>query len=114
MLVKTLSWRRVARVEADQLASFRECYPTNLLCVSRPGLCIKIDTHALPADTPPFDLVFIDADKKRCGEYCTLLLERGLLAPHALVLIDYVLRKDQVCSSASTRRSPSTRQARVQ
>ena len=50
----------------------------------------------LLAEQPCFDLVFLDADKKRCGEYCDLLLKRGLLAPHSLLLVDNVLWKGQV------------------
>ena len=51
---------------------------------------------ALPADEPPFDLIFLDADKKRYPEYVDLLLERGLLAPHGLLLADNVLWKGRV------------------
>ena len=51
---------------------------------------------ALPADEPPFDLIFLDADKKRYPEYVDLLLELGLLAPHGLLLADNVLWKGRV------------------
>ena len=52
--------------------------------------------EALPADTPPFELIFLDADKKRSGQYVETLLSRGLLAPHGLLLIDNVLWKGEV------------------
>ena len=39
---------------------------------------------ALPADAPPFDLIFLDADKKRSYDYCDLVLSRGLLAEHVM------------------------------
>ena len=51
---------------------------------------------ALPAHSAPFDLVFLDADKKRYGDYYELLLSRGLLAPDGLLLADNVLWKGQV------------------
>ena len=51
---------------------------------------------ALPPDEPPFDIIFLDADKKRCGQYVELLLERELLAPHSLLLVDNVLWKGEV------------------
>ena len=47
-------------------------------------------------DADPFDLVFIDADKKRCGQYFDLLVERGLLAEHTLILVDNVIWKGHV------------------
>ena len=50
----------------------------------------------------PFDLIFLDADKKRYAEYCRLLRERGLLAPHGLILADNVLWKGQVLELLST------------
>ena len=51
---------------------------------------------ALPADEPPFELIFLDADKKRSWAYVDLLMSRGLLAPHGLLLVDNVLWKGQV------------------
>lgn len=51
---------------------------------------------SLPRGGAPFDLVFLDADKQRCTEYCGLLLDRGLVAPHALLLVDNVLWKGRV------------------
>lgn len=50
----------------------------------------------LPAGEPPFDIIFLDADKKRCGAYFHLLMERGLLAQHSLLLVDNVLWKGEV------------------
>ena len=47
-------------------------------------------------DADPFDLVFIDADKKRCGQYFDLLVDRGLLAEHTLILVDNVIWKGHV------------------
>ena len=49
-----------------------------------------------PGFDGPFDLVFLDADKKRYGTYCRALLDRGLLAPHGLLLADNVLWKNKV------------------
>ena len=44
----------------------------------------------------PFDLIFLDADKKRTAGYFELLMDRGLLAPHSLLLVDNVLWKGHV------------------
>ena len=52
--------------------------------------------EALGDDEGPFDLVFLDADKKRCTQYYELLMSRELLHPHSLVLIDNVLWKGRV------------------
>ena len=52
--------------------------------------------HALSTDEGPFDLVFLDADKKRCSQYLELLLEKELLSETTLVLVDNVLWKGQV------------------
>ena len=52
--------------------------------------------QALPADEPPYDLVFLDADKRRSAAYVRLLTRRGLLAPHALLLVDNTLWKGEV------------------
>ena len=52
--------------------------------------------EALADDEGPFDLVFLDADKKRCTQYYELLMARGLLHPHSLVLVDNVLWKGHV------------------
>jgi len=50
MLVETIRWRRV-EVEPVVREPFAACYPTKLLCVSRPGLCLVLDTRLLPAET---------------------------------------------------------------
>jgi len=44
----------------------------------------------------PFELIFLDADKKRSWEYLELIVSRQLLAPHGLLLIDNVLWKGEV------------------
>ena len=49
-----------------------------------------------PGFEGPFDLVFLDADKKRYGTYCRELLDKGLLAPDGLLLADNVLWKNKV------------------
>ena len=51
---------------------------------------------ALAGNEEPFDIVFLDADKKRCEQYYELLMERELLAPHSLLLVDNVLWKGHV------------------
>jgi len=51
---------------------------------------------ALPDSTLPFDLVFIDADKKRYTKYYEALLGRSLIAPAGLVVADNILWKGQV------------------
>jgi predicted O-methyltransferase YrrM len=67
------------------------------------GIAHKIDLRlapalttlaALPAETPPFDIGFIDADKKNQGRYFEKILER--LRPGGLILIDNVLRHGDV------------------
>ncbi len=45
----------------------------------------------LADDGDVFDLVFIDADKPGYGDYFNVLLERGLLAPGALLCVDNTL-----------------------
>ena len=50
----------------------------------------------LPPDEPPFDLIFLDADKKRYTDYFELLVGGGKLSPNGLVLSDNVLWKWQV------------------
>ena len=47
----------------------------------------------------PFDLVFIDADKRGYRAYYDLLLTSGLLRPGALLLADNVLFKGKVLNS---------------
>mgnify|MGYP002843339265 CR=1 FL=1 len=79
------------RTAPEPSPSFVNCAVTALcFCAGRRALA------ALPADEPPFDLIFLDADKKRYPEYVDLLLERGLLAPHGLLLADNVLWKGRV------------------
>jgi caffeoyl-CoA O-methyltransferase len=54
-----------------------------------------LDTLAkLPAETPPFDIGFIDADKVNQGHYYEAILKR--LRPGGLILIDNVLRHGDV------------------
>ena len=48
------------------------------------------------ADEPPFELIFLDADKKRSWEYFELLVSRGMVAPDGLLLVDNVLWKGEV------------------
>jgi caffeoyl-CoA O-methyltransferase len=47
--------------------------------------------HQLAADGEEFDLVFVDADKAGYVDYFTTLLDRGLLAPGALLCVDNTL-----------------------
>ena len=66
---------------------------------SRVEICVgdALETlEALPADTAPFDLIFLDADKKRYKQYSDLLLQRGLISPDGALLSDNVLWKWQV------------------
>jgi caffeoyl-CoA O-methyltransferase len=69
----------------------------------RAGLSHKIELRlqpaletlaALPEDAPPFDIGFIDADKKNQGRYYEAVLRR--LRPGGLILIDNVLRHGDV------------------
>ena len=54
----------------------------------------------------PFDVVFIDADKRKYGEYLDLLLDSGtLVRPGTLILADNVLWKGRVlglCAAGPT------------
>ncbi|EOD28387.1 caffeoyl-CoA O-methyltransferase, partial [Emiliania huxleyi CCMP1516] len=69
--------------------------------------------RALPEGEPPFDLIFVDADKKRTWEYYDLLVSRRLLAPDGLLLVDNVLWKGQAALAlpAAERRSMALRDA---
>jgi hypothetical protein len=71
----------------------------------------------------PFELIFLDADKKRSWEYLELIVSRQLLAPHGLLLIDNVLWKGEVLarldpaavcatSAAASSLTPSARRSR--
>jgi caffeoyl-CoA O-methyltransferase len=85
-------------VDAEVAAFARECF-----AASTAGGRIDVrvgsaaDTlGALAAAGERFDLVFVDADKAAYAEYLDLLLGRGapdpgLLAPHALVVVDNTL-----------------------
>jgi predicted O-methyltransferase YrrM len=50
----------------------------------------------LPAGTAPFDLVFIDADKKRYIAYYEELLGRSLVSENGFILADNILWKGRV------------------
>ena len=60
-----------------------------------------LETLAAMDDEPPFDLVFVDADKKRYAQYYELVLSRGLLARDGVLLADNVLWKWQVLEASS-------------
>lgn len=73
------------------------------------GVAHKIDLRlapaldtlgALPDGTPPFDIGFIDADKKNQGRYFEKVLQR--LRPGGLILIDNVLRHGDVIDPTET------------
>jgi len=63
----------------------------------------KIDVRVGPAERtlaelaadPPFDLVFLDADKAGYVAYLAALLDTGLLAPHGLLCVDNTLMQGQ-------------------
>jgi len=55
---------------------------------------------AMPSGQQPFDLIFLDADKKRYVQYYEELLRRKLLAPDGLLIADNILWKWQVLSLA--------------
>ncbi|KAK4531093.1 hypothetical protein CCYA_CCYA06G1950 [Cyanidiococcus yangmingshanensis] len=42
-------------------------------------------------EEPPFDLIYLDADKRQYIAYYEFILERRLLAPHGALLVDNVL-----------------------
>lgn len=56
-------------------------------------------TTIIPTIAGPFDLVFIDADKKNNGTYYELALEKS--RPGGLILIDNVLWKGKVVAAAN-------------
>ncbi|KAL1524083.1 hypothetical protein AB1Y20_018993 [Prymnesium parvum] len=94
-----------------------------LLCVERDARCAAVAARHLAgagvrarvelrvgeaadalrrlAAEEPFDVVFVDADKRRAAEYCEALLARGLLAEHAVLLVDNVLWKGRVLERLS-------------
>ena len=47
-----------------------------------------------------FDLVFLDGDKRRLAEYYDTVLDRGLLAPGGLLLVDNTLWKGRVLDAS--------------
>jgi caffeoyl-CoA O-methyltransferase len=55
--------------------------------------------EALAAAGESFDLIFIDADKAGYLDYLDVVLERGLLAPHALICVDNTLMQGQPWSA---------------
>jgi caffeoyl-CoA O-methyltransferase len=58
--------------------------------------------HRLADDgTPPFDLVFVDADKAGYLGYLDLVLDRGLLAADGVVVVDNTLMQGQPYTGAA-------------
>lgn len=47
--------------------------------------------RTLPADTVPFDLIFIDADKGGYAGYLDAVISGGLLATHGMICVDNTL-----------------------
>lgn len=74
----------------------------------RAGVALKIDLRiapalqtlaSLPADLPPFDFGFIDADKRNQGNYFEALI--GRLRPGGVLCIDNVLREGRVLDASN-------------
>ena len=65
---------------------------------SRVELCMGDALESLQdlGEQAPFDLIFLDADKRRYVDYYELMRSRGLIADHSLVLADNMLWKGDV------------------
>lgn len=84
-------------IDADVAAFARGCF-----AASADGHKIEVRVGPaertlaeLAAEGPPFDLVFLDADKAGYVAYLTALLDTGLLAPHGLLCVDNTLMQGQ-------------------
>jgi len=101
-------WMGLALPEGGRLLSLErdECaaeVAERHLAAAGLGECVEVrlgdamaSLEALPANELPYDIVFLDADKKRSFEYLDLLLSRNLVARDGLLLVDNVLWKGQV------------------
>jgi caffeoyl-CoA O-methyltransferase len=89
-------------IDADVAAFAQSCFddsPAGEKITIRVGPAL--DTLVELAGTGrQFDLVFIDADKAGYAGYLNALLDRGLLAPHALICVDNTLMQGQPWLSA--------------
>ena len=62
---------------------------------SRSGPAIDDAARLVAEQSPPFDIVFIDADKAGYLGYLELLLDSPLLAPGAVIAVDNTLLQGQ-------------------
>jgi caffeoyl-CoA O-methyltransferase len=90
-------------IDADVAAFAQRCFddsPAGEKITIRVGPAL--DTLGELAETGrQFDLVFIDADKAGYAGYLNALLEKGLLAAHALICVDNTLMQGQPWLSAA-------------
>jgi predicted O-methyltransferase YrrM len=74
--------------------------------LARAGLADTVTVHVgpavgtLPSLTGPYDLVFVDADKKSNPDYVRAAL--GLTRPGSLIVVDNVVRQGRVVDAADT------------
>ena len=91
-------------IDADVAAFAQRCFddsPAGEKITIRVGPAL--DTLGELAETGrQFDLVFIDADKAGYSGYFNALLEKGLLAAHALICVDNTLLQGQPWLSAAS------------
>jgi caffeoyl-CoA O-methyltransferase len=84
-------------IDAEVAAFAQSCFddsPVGEKITIRVGPAL--DTLGALAETGrQFDLVFIDADKAGYAGYLNALLDKGLLAPHALICVDNTLMQGQ-------------------
>lgn len=75
---------------------------------SRIDLVVGDAKEYLRSETEPFDLVFIDADKREYSAYLDLLLERGLVPAGGWILADNTLWNGHVVDAAYDRDPQTT------
>jgi predicted O-methyltransferase YrrM len=73
---------------------------------------LKITAHdkiRLPTLHTPFDIIFIDADKKDYIEYYDMIMEHKLLAQNGIIVADNVLAHGQTVDASAGKDSAELR-----